>query len=197
MAAVELPDSPGPRSVSWQSLDFGGRLQGPLGGAAQRVNRLGNRWRVEVEMPVLTARQAREWSAALMQALRLGVVWKIIQPDTPTGSPGSPLVDGASQSGTSLVIDGLTPSYAYRVGQFISIIISGQRYVYQLSESGKAATDGSATLSVEPPLRVPPNDGDTVEIAQPYLQGLIEAPSWMLDVDRLGKGFSFAIEEQR
>jgi hypothetical protein len=198
MASVELPDSPGPRSLAWEPVDFGGTLQGPLGGAGQRVNRLGSRWRMRVDMPVLTPRQAREWSAALVKGLRLGVLMPILQPETSTGVPGSPLVAGAGQTGTDLDIDGLTPAYGYRIGQWVSVIVSSRRYLYQISASGFADTSGVATLPIEPPLRVSPADNDTVELGLPYIEGLLaEAPSWMLDVDRLARGFSFAIEETR
>lgn len=198
MASVELPDSPGPRSLAWEPVDFGGTLQGPLGGAGQRVNRLGNRWRVRVEMPVLTVKQAREWSAALVQGLRLGVLMPIVQPDTYTGTPGSPLVAGAGQAGVELDVDGLTAAYGWKFGQFVSVITSSRRYLYMLSASGVADTSGVATLPIEPPLRVSPGDNDVVEIALPYIEGLLaDAPSWMLDVDRLARGFSFAIEEVR
>lgn len=198
MTSVTLPDTPGPASVSWELVDYGGTLQGPLGGAGQRVNRLGNRWRAMIAMPVMTPRQAREWSAALAQGLRLGVLWKLRQVGTVTGTPGSPLVAGAGQSGVELDVDGLTAAYGWKFGQFVSVITSSRRYLYMLSASGVAATDGTATLPIEPPLRVQPGDNDVVEIALPYIEGLLaDAPSWMLDVDRLARGFSFAIEETR
>jgi hypothetical protein len=197
MASVELPTSPGPRNVSWELIDFGGGAQGALGGAAQRINRLGNRWRVMVEMPVLTSDDARTWSAALVQGLRLGVLWQIVQPDLSPGSPGTPLVAGAGQSGWTLAADGMTPGYPWRVGQFVSVIVSSRRYVHQFSASGRAGAGGTGTLPIEPALRVTPADNGVIEIGLPYIEGLIEAPSWAYDVDRLARGFSFAVTETR
>lgn len=198
MASVELPASPGPASVAWEMLDFGGTLQGPLGGAAQRVNRLGNRWKATVTMPALTPVQAREWTAALVQGLRLGVLWRIRQVGTPTGGAGSPLVAGAGQAGFALDIDGMTAGYAWRAGQFISLLLSGRRYVHQLSAAGRAAGAGTAELPLEPALRVTPADNAVVEIGKPYIEGLLEdVPAWSLDVDRLARGFSFTITEAR
>lgn len=197
MASVELPEFPGPRTVSWETVDFGGIVEGALGGPSQRVNRLGNRWRVNVEMPVLTPAQAREWSAALVKGLRLGVLWKIVQPDFLPGPVGSPLVVGAAQSGWTLDADGLTPGYVWRGGQFMSLVTSSRRYVYQFSASGMVAVDGTAEFPIEPALRVTPADNDVIEIAEPYIEGLINAPSWVYDVDKLGRGFAFTIQETR
>lgn len=198
MTAVTLPASPGPRSLSWELVDFGGTLQGPLGGMAQRVNRLGNRWRLRVEMPVMTAKQAREWSALLIQGMRLGVLLPIVQPGTATGTPGSPLVNGGAQTGTSLIVDGLTPAYGYRRGQFLSVTTGSRRHAYMLTASGVAAVGGTATFSIEPPLRVSPTDNDVVELDLPWIEGLLaEPPTWGFEPDKLARGFGFAIEEAR
>lgn len=197
MAAITLPDSPGPRNVEWELVDFGGILAGALGGPDQRVNRLGNRWRAVVEMPPLTSKQAREWSAALVKGVRLGVLWEIVQPGFSSGVPGRPLVAGPDQSGWGLEADTFTPGYVWRPGQFMSVITSGQRYLYQFSEAGRVETDGTATLPIEPALRVSPADDDTIEVVRPVMQGLIAAPSWSYDIDKLGRGFSFTITESR
>lgn len=198
MASVELPSTPGPRAVAWQAVDFGGTLQGPLGGAGQRVNRPGNRWRALVEMPEMTPAQARAWAAALTQGLRLGVIWKIRQVGLPVGAPGMPLVAGASQAGSTLAVDGLTPAYGWRPSQWITVETGGRGYLYQLSASGTADTAGEADLPVEPPLRVSPADNDPIEIAAPYIEGLLEgAPGWQIDARRLVNGFAFSVIEVR
>lgn len=198
MASVALPSWPGPMTVAWQMVDFGGTLQGPLGGAAQRVNRLGNRWRCMVAMPALTAKQAREWSAALTQGLRLGVTWEIVQPDLTVGSPGSPLVNGADQIGHTIDADGLTPGWPWQQGQMLSVIVAGRRYVHQLSAAGRVDGSGEAELPIEPALRVTPANNGTIELAKPVIEGLLEEPAgWAFDVDRLVRGFNFSIAESR
>lgn len=198
MAAVELPASPACSVLGWEPIDFGGTLQGPLGGMSQRVNRLGNRWRVNLELPPMTPRKAGEWSAALSKGLRNGVTWKIRQVTTPTGSPGTPLVAGASQTGDELDLDGFNPGYRVRVGQWLSVSTGGRLYLYQASATVMADASGVATVAVEPPLRISPADNDPVEFGLPYIQGLLASPQgWVIDAAHLASGFSFAIEEQR
>lgn len=198
MALVVLPASPGPRAVAWEPVDFGGTLRGPLGGSAQRVNRLGNRWKVQVTMPVMRPALAREWAGALTSGLRNGVSWKIRQVTTPTGSPGTVLVNGASQSGLSLICDGFNPGYAVRGGQWLNVTTGGNRYLYQSVSTVIGDGSGDATLAIEPALRAEPADNDPVELAVPYIDGLlVTPPGWSIDADRIARGFSFGIEEIR
>lgn len=198
MSLTDLPSLPGPATLEWQPVDFGSVQKGALGGAAQRVNRLGNRWSVTVAMPVMTPAQARSWSAALVKGLRTGVRWQIRQVGSATGAPGSVLVNGASQAGNSLVCDGANAGYVARPGMFFSLLVGGDRYCHQVSALATADASGNLTLPIEPALRVEPADNDTVELGAPQIEGLLsEVPSWLLDTDRLARGFTFTIEESR
>lgn len=198
MTVTTLPSSPTPERMTWAPQDFGSSLRGPLGGSTQRVNRLGNRWALTVEMGPMTSDDGRDWSAALSSGLRNGVLFAFLQPGLTIGSPGTPLVNGASQVGSSLIADGFSADYAMVAGQFFSVSISSQRYVYQLSADVTASGAGAATLAISPPLRLSPGDGDTLEFATPYIEGLLTGvPSWFMQSDRLARGFSFTIEEAR
>ena len=198
MAAELLPEMPGPRAVNFRPVRFGGELQGALGGASQCIKRLGDRCAVNVAMPVMDPRQAGEWSVALTRALRLGARWRIVQVGFRTGGAGSTLVAGASQTGYALEIDGGTGGYAWLKGQMMSVVVSSQRYVYQLSAAGRIASDTTAELPIEPRIRVSPADNAVVELAKPYIEGALEWPDgWSLDPDRLARGFSFGIAERR
>lgn len=198
MTLVSLPLNPGPSALAWELVDFGSTESGPLGGAAQRVNRLGSRWRCTVTLPPMHPLLAREWAAALARGLRNGVSWRIRQVSTPTGSPGSVLVAGGSQAGDSLDVDGGTAGYVARIGQWASILTGGQRYLYQLAASTQLDGTGTGTLELEPPLRVEPADNDPVELGAPVIEGLLVAPpGWSIDANRLVNGISFTIEESR
>lgn len=195
---ITLPDSPHPAAISWELVDFGGTSTSSLGGSAQRINRLGNRWKVGVTMPPLTEAQAREWASALTRGLRQGVAWKLSQPGFVTGSPGTPLVAGASQLGDTLNLDGLNAGYVIRAGQWLSILTGGQRYLYQSVNNVRVPSTGIVALEIEPSLRVSPADNDPVEFAAPLIEGLLEAaPGWRIDTDHIARGFSFVIAETR
>lgn len=195
---ITLPSTPGPAAVAWEPVDFGTVLRGALGGADQRVNRLGNRWRCTVTMPVMTPADARQWAVALTVGLREGVSWRIRQVSSPTGSPGTVLVKGGSQAGSSLLCDGFTPGYVLRAGMWLSILTGGQRYLHQCAANLRADSAGEGTISLDAPLRVSPADNSPVEIGAPVIEGLLdEVPGWSLDPDRLARGFTFSISETR
>ena len=200
MTAVLLPTRPQPvpAKIAWSIVDFGGTLLGELGGMAQRVNRQGNRWRVELPLPAMEPGDARIWCAKLNRGLRLGVRWQIIQTALPTGSPGTPLVDGAGQAGTTLDCDGFNRGYVARIGQKFSIVTGGQRFVHEMAETCRAAADGTLTLDFEPPLRVSPGDDAVIEFGLPFMEGLLDRPATgEFDADRLMRGLTIAIEETR
>ncbi|MBX7496758.1 hypothetical protein K3172_12905 [Qipengyuania sp. 6B39] len=195
---IDLPTSPAPRAIAWVPVDFGGMQKSALGGSTQRINRLGNRWALGVTMPVLEADEAERWAADLTRGLREGVRLTLVQPDMPTGSPGTVLVNGAAQSGTSLICDGFNPGYVLRKGQFFSLLSGGRRYVHKIATAQRVGASGEATLDIEPPLRVEPADDDTVELGLPQIEGLLSAPQgWNYEPDRLARGFDFTIEEAR
>lgn len=198
MALVELPTSPKPRAVRWSAIDFGGTLSGAVGGTAQRINRLGNRWRLEVDLPPMTVADARVWAAALSRGLRNGVSLLVPQPDTPTGAAGSVLINGASQAGDSIVVDGGTPGYQVKAGQWLNVTTSGSAYLYMAQASSRLGASGDGTIEIEPPLRAVPADNDPVNLSAPVIEGLLQTgPGWEIDVSRLVRGFSFTIEEAR
>lgn len=193
---ITLPSTPGPRSMTWSLVEFGGVQQGPLGGSAQRVNRLGSRWRCEIELPPMTPADARIWAAALSRGLREGVSWAVRQVGTPNGSPGPVLVAGAGQAGASLAVDGGTRGYVARAGQWCSIQTGGRRYLHQIAAPVQFSSSGTATLELEPLLRRSPADNAAVELAAPVIEGLLDGPpGWTIDAGRLVRGLTFAIEE--
>lgn len=172
--AVDLSDVPW-RSAKVRMLDFGGELTPPLGGAVQRINRLGSRFAIDVALaPVAQEPEGRELTSLLRQAKTEGALFAFPQPGLAIGSPGAPVVDGAVAGGTTVPISGLTPNYAIRRGQFVSFIHDGRRYLHSAAEPGLADAAGDVELTIEPMLRIALADGDEVEVARPMLEGLLE-----------------------
>jgi hypothetical protein len=81
-----------------------------------------------------------------------------------TGGPGAPLVNGANQTGSSLVTDGWTPSLgaALRYGDIIKV--AGLKQVFDVS--GDVATNGAgqATIPINPPIWVGGSPADNAVI---------------------------------
>jgi len=132
-----------------------------------------------------------------MQGARDTVAFDWPLPDAGVGSPGAPLVKGAGQTGTSLVIDGFNVGYAIKDGQFFSLIQGGRRYLHMATADATASGAGEATVSFLPMLRVSPSDNAVVEFAQPKIEGLIQTDDVKapLSIDHT-VSLTFSIEEQ-
>jgi hypothetical protein len=89
------------------------------------------------------------------------------------GLPGDIRVNGASQSGRSLIVDGATPNYVFREGQFFSIETASQHYMYMVTGEVIANGSGAATLAIEPMLRTAPADNDVCHFGKPMIEGFI------------------------
>ncbi|NKI99582.1 hypothetical protein [Novosphingobium sp. SG707] len=171
---VMLPRKRGVKVDKVHFVDFGGQLKPFMGGPVQTILRLGSRFALEVTIPLMRAEpDGRIWSSRLTQAKIFGALMHYRQDGLTIGLPGSPVVDGAGQTGFALALRGLRPSYAIREGQAVPVIVSGRRYLYFASQTVVAGTDGRAAVPIYPMIRRSPADGDICEIAAPIIQGSI------------------------
>lgn len=178
-------------------LDFGGLMPSALGGATERIDRLGNRYMVSVDTPSMQIEpEGRRWSARLLRARREGGIVEIHQPDLKTGAPGTPTVATTTASGRSIPVSGLTPGYPIREGQWLNYVVGGQMYLDQCTAEVIADASGLATIIIQELLRVPLTAGDSIELAKPCIEGWIEGElSLPRSVDRV-TSFSFTITEK-
>lgn len=197
---IDLPDWPAPASAEPALIDFGGELTPSLGGPVQRIERMGSRFSLAVTMPPMKFdKVAREWLVKLMKAKQEGgrLEWPML--DFSPGLPGSTIaVNGAGQSGRTLNVDGAPEGYVFRVGQPFNIISGGVYYLHFVTSEVIVGAPGTASLSIEPMLRVSPSDGALLEVGTPKIEGFIsgnELP-WSMDVARI-IGLSFTITERR
>lgn len=153
-----------------------------------------DRFEGEIEMvPLITATHVRTMWAFLLKVGLYGE-FTIGEPDYtgPISAQTSILVNGGSQSGTSLICDGATPSVmTLREGEY-----------FQIGTEFKAATadatangSGQVTLSFKPALRASPADNATVTLSSPQmLLTLTSMPSKDTDEDKVAV-FHLSFEE--
>jgi hypothetical protein len=182
---IDLPDYPSPVSATPALVDFGAFLTPSLGGPVQRVERMGNRFQLSVTLPPLPNLQTgRQWVSRLVQGKQEGarMEWPLLGFEP--GVPGPIKVAGAGQSGRTLNVDGATPNYAFREGQFFSLVISGQHYLYMVTTETFASNTsaGTATLAIEPMLRVSPPDNADCHFGQPMIEGFIMGDAFAWDM---------------
>ncbi len=163
-------------SITPSSAEFGlisntQSFVSPLAGTTQTLELPGSRWRCKVEFEALTDAQRRQLSAFLAQ-LR-GQAGRFYYGDPgykvagPGGSAGgSPVVKGASQSGTSLMTDGWTANTGIlQAGDYVSFDTDSGRELHMLVADVNSDTSGNATLPFATPMRTAPGDTATVTVA--------------------------------
>lgn len=181
-------------------IDFGGELEPALGGPVQRIERMGSRFRLGVQMPpMMNGAVARSWLAKLLQAKSQGARMHFPLQGFNPGLPGSTVaVAGAGQSGRTLNVDGAPEGYVFRVGQPFNVISGGTYYLHIVTEEEIVGAPGTASLSIEPMLRVSPTDNALLELGAPMIEGYLgggELP-WSMDVASF-VGLGFTITERR
>src|SRR5687768_7561060 len=102
--AITLPTTPGPASARVRMLDFGGNLIPVLGGAVQRISRLGSRHAVDVALPPMSYDDARAWIQKLKRGKFDRVVMAFPQMDFAVGSPGTAAIAVAATGGTTISV---------------------------------------------------------------------------------------------
>jgi hypothetical protein len=171
---IDLPDHPTPVTATPALVDFGAFLTPALGGPIQRVERMGSRFRISVSMPPLpNVETGRQWVARLVRGKQEGVrmEWPLLGFDP--GTPGAIKVNGSSQTGRTLNVDGGTPNYVAREGQFFSLETAGQHFLYMVSGQTVFSATGTAALPIEPMLRRSPTDNDLCHFGRPMVEGFI------------------------
>ncbi len=75
---------------------------------------------------------------------------------------GTPVVNGASQTGTSLIIDGATIGTTNYVRAFDYVQFEGSTKVYQIVNNENSDAGGNLVLDLNTPLVTSPGDGSTI-----------------------------------
>ncbi|MFQ5535664.1 MAG: hypothetical protein ACE5EM_12680 [Sphingomonadales bacterium] len=181
-------------------------FESPINRVAQTLKRPGSLWSGQYKLPPVTGAAARQWKAWLVSMQGPAGAFLGFDPDhrLPDGSASSatstPLVQGASQSGTSIVTDGWAPNVTGLLlpGDYIQIGNVGTAIQLKIvTEQVDSDLLGQATINFEAALHKSPADNAPVIFANPVGVFRLEdnaAAAW--EADRVGShGFSFSFIE--
>jgi len=196
MAAVTLPTTPGFVAMTPRLITSRTENQPAFGTPDQRYSRMGSRFAFDFEVEPMTTEEAMDWAGIETESETCVVTIPQIEFDT--GAPGSPLVDGAGQSGTTLNLKSLTPQYVIRAGQWLNITTSGVIYLYRAAAEVVADATGVAAVTLTTMLRKPHLNNDVVNLTDPKVEGFVTLSenAWAIKgEDRLIR-LTFTIKEQ-
>lgn len=137
---------------------FPGALQswGTSGkGQVRGVQNMGRMWTETYPLLDASTPAVRALLEAINRSLRTGVLWDVQHPYLHRRiglGGGTPLVNGASQTGSSINIDGAAAGVTgwLKAGDIISIV--GCPVVFDVSEDVTTSGGGTATIPINPPI---------------------------------------------
>lgn len=133
----------------------------------------GQSWGANITLPPMLRENAEVWIGFLLRLRGQRGTFLLGDPigATPRGSaattPGTPVVNGAGQTGDFLNIDGLplsTNGYL-KAGDYIQLGTGSTARLHKVLEDVNTDGTGAATLNLFPGVRVAPNNGATVTVA--------------------------------
>lgn len=160
---IAFPTGVSIRNITWHAKSKVSVSESPFTGEQQVVQHEGTWFEIEIQLPPMTRAQAEDFVGFLLAMRGQRGTFTLGDPDggTPQGSvPGTPLVNGASQTGTSLVTDGWTAgqSNILKRGDWIQL----GSYAYKITQDASSDGGGNATLEIFPALRSSPSDNDSI-----------------------------------
>lgn len=194
---IDLPEYPSPNAAEAGLIDFGAFLQPPLGGPLQRIDRMGNRFKLSVSLPpMVSATDGRRWVSRLIRGKTEGVRMPYPLLGFHPGSPGEPVVHTAGQTGRVLIIRAAQPNYIFREGQPFSIETGGRHHLVFVDGETIVPDVGIVSVPISPMLRVAHLDGDPVHVGKPMIEGFImgDQQLWSMSVEH-HIGLSFDLVE--
>lgn len=137
--------------------------QSPFTGQQQFQTYTGQWWSASVTLCTLNRASAAEWQSFLAKLRGKQGTFMMGDPDaaTPQGTPvGTPLVNGASQTGNTIITDGWTASAddVLLAGDYIQI----GNHMYMVLDDVSADGSGNATFDVWPRLRADVDNNDPI-----------------------------------
>lgn len=168
MATYNFPDIT-PTRQTFELVTNTKRFQSPLSNAIQTVSRKGSYWKTTMTFSNLTGAQRSELQAFISkldgQTHRMRIRdYGAVRYGTAI-SPQTPAVQGASQTGSTLVADGATASQTdyLKAGDYISF----NNELHIVTADVDSSSGGALSIPIAPPIRKSPADNTAIEIYEP------------------------------
>ncbi len=163
---LNMPSSPEFRNIRISAVNTVSESRSPFSGVSQTQAHTGSWWEFDVELPPMTRANAEAWLAFLVSLKGLTGTFYIGDPDGETArgiATGTPLVNGADQTGGTLITDGWTASQTgiLKAGDYIQI----GDYMYKILQDADSDGSGNATFDIWPNLRSSPANDAAITVS--------------------------------
>lgn len=198
---LTLPTATGIAHITWRAVRADILSGSPLTFAQQVIQHQGQRWEADINLPSMKRELAEEWIGFFLQLDGRSGTFLLTPPeaDTPRGAAdGTPVINGASQTGSELNIDGLSISTTgyLLAGDFIQLGTGSTTRLHKVVQDVASDGAGAATLDIWPKLRESPTDGSTVVVSGASGLFRLDRPvaDWSIN-DTSSFGISFGATE--
>ena len=166
---LTLPSHTGITGITFRAVNTVGITQSPFTYSQQVVAHSGQRWEVDVTLPAMARADAEQWIAFLVSLRGVFGTFTLGDPvgASPRGSAGgTPLVNGASQTGGTLNIDGCTASQTgwLKAGDYIQLGTAGTATLHKVLADADSNGSGEVSLDIWPYIRTAPADDASVTL---------------------------------
>jgi len=202
---LTFPTVRGIMEITWRAQRADLASESPLSFAEQIIQHPGQRWAADVVMPPMERAEGEEFIAFLLRLDGRAGSFLLIPPESQTSrgsattTPGTPLVNGASQTGNSLIIDGLPTSVTGYLKAYDTIQLgtgTGTR-LHRVINDVDSDSGGNATIDIWPNLRASPANNAAIVVSGGAGHFRLDSPisSWGIDGSDLYH-LAFSISEK-
>ncbi|PKR57507.1 hypothetical protein [Thalassospira lohafexi] len=189
---LSLPAKPGVKAIRWREMTKVGVSVSPFTFQRQVQRGQGQAWAADITLPTIRDRAVvGEWQAFLLAMNGSQGFFAMGDPDNfgPLGvATGSPVIDGAGQTGPDIATTGWTVSTTgiLKKGDRIGLGSGATARMHKVLEDVDSDSNGDATLSLWPRVVIAPSNGAPIELDNP--QSMFWFPDGIpeRDIDRLG-----------
>lgn len=198
---LALPSAPGFRTSRFEASNVVGMTASPFTYSQQVYVHQGARWAATLTLPPMKRAQAAAWCAFLVSLRGSYGTFLLGDPDakTPQGvATGTPLVNGADQTGSQLVTDGWTAGQTgiLKAGDYLQLGSGATSRLHMVLQDADSDGSGNATFDIWPPLRESPANNDPIVVSQTQGVFRLSTPDVGWDANEISVfGVSFAAIE--
>ena len=167
---LSIPTTIGIEQITLRASNVVSVSTSPFTYSEQIVRHSGQRWEASVTIPPLRKDVMEEWVAFLVSlkgrygTFLLGDPNNTAPRGTASATPGTPVVNGANNTGDTLAIDGLPVSETGYLlpGDYIQLGTGSSSKLYKVLTQVDTNGSGEATLDIWPDITTAPADNSTV-----------------------------------
>lgn len=170
---LSLPTASGIARVNLRAVNSVSISESPFTFKQQVIAHTGQRWEAEISMPPMQRADAEQWIAFLVSLNGVKGTFLLGDPNASAArgsastTPGTPVVNGADQTGDSLTIDGCPASATgyLKAGDYIQLGGGSTATLHKVLADVDTNASGQATIDLWPYIRTAPDDGATVVLS--------------------------------